>query len=153
MRADQPDNQTRSPPTRKPPALSPIPPTRTTTQCQNISNPRLLRLGQGVRDLLSGHVGARQVHVGQQAKPSPRLNRQLQRQLRRGAARAPGEIHKERVVGCHLAQFLVQLLHALGGLGRVELEGEPRGGMALALLQEVPNALVLVDACLGLAYC
>ena len=125
---------------------------RTTTQRQNISNTRPLRLGQSLRDPLSRHIRARQVHVSQQAKASPRLNRQLQRQLRRRPTSAPSKIHKQRIVRCHLAQALVEFLHALGGLGRVELKGEPGGGMARALRQQVPNALVLICDDLRLAY-
>jgi hypothetical protein len=70
---------------------------RTAAERQDVGDAVLFALLERRRDGLGRHVGARQVHVGQQPEAPPRLDRQLQGQVGRGAAGAPGEVHEERV--------------------------------------------------------
>jgi hypothetical protein len=76
-------------------------------------------LVQGVVQLLHRHVGARQVHHGLDADVALHARRDLQGQVRRGAARAPGDVAEQGLQGGHAVLALDEVGHALAmGEGR-----------------------------------
>mmetsp|Transcript_73791 Transcript_73791/g.163115 ORF Transcript_73791/g.163115 Transcript_73791/m.163115 type:complete len:263 (+) Transcript_73791:2019-2807(+) len=80
---------------------------------------------QGLPTHLLLLIRAGEMHVGDRSEFVLGSGGELQGQLGRGAARAPGEVCEKGAQGLHLDDALLQVRHSLGRLRREILKGEP----------------------------
>lgn len=70
-------------------------------------------LGQSVIDLVDGHVGAREVHVGHEAMLILGSSGEVEGEVGGAATRAPGEVDEQGLGRLHAAQPVHEVLDAL----------------------------------------
>lgn len=97
---------------------------RIPAQSEDILNAIGLDGGEGVVDLLDGHIRAGEVHHGLDAHHVLHAVGDLQRQIRRGSAGSPSDVAERRVVRHHPLHSVEQVVDTVLRLRREELEGE-----------------------------
>lgn len=95
-----------------------------TTEREDIMNAIGLDGGEGVVDLLDGHVGAGEVHHGLDADHVLHAVGYLQRQIGGGSAGAPRDVAERRVVRHHPLQSVEQVVDTILRLRGEEFERE-----------------------------
>lgn len=112
---------------------------------EDVLDPIGLDGGEGVVDLLDGHVGAGEVHHGLDADHVLHPVRDVQGEVGGGPAGAPGDVAEGRVVDDHPVHPLEKVVHAVLRLGREELEREHHLPLAAAAATAVAHAGRLPD--------
>lgn len=82
--------------------------------------------GEGVVDLVDGHVGAGEVHHGLDAEDVLHPVGDLEGEIGGGSAGAPGDVAEGGVVRRHALHPIEQVVHPVLSLRGEEFEGEHR---------------------------
>ena len=102
---------------------------RISSKREHILNPIRSDRLQRVVNLLHRHVGAREMHHRLHADRVLHPRRDLEGEIRGGSSCSPGDVAEAGPVRDQTIHPLEEILDAVFGLGREELEGE--GGLAL----------------------
>merc|ERR1719440_844685 len=116
---------------------------RVTTQSNQVAHTALLAIREGIVDLLSLHVCACQVHVGNTTHLVLDMIAEAQRNLRCGTTSAPCEVSEQRTKLLHTSNTLLEVVLARLSLWWEVLEGEPLLALLCLLGNELADHLVL----------
>ncbi|KAG8369332.1 hypothetical protein BUALT_Bualt14G0000400 [Buddleja alternifolia] len=91
---------------------------------EDVLNAVRLDGGESVVDVLDGHVSTGEVHHSLDADHVVHSIGDVKGEIGGGSASAPGDVAKRRVVSHHSFHSIKEVIDAILGLGREELEGE-----------------------------